>query len=139
MLALREAESAVLATMSETVERLQQGARHACRRAARGQGGADTSEAAVWELVGRCLSSANAVILLLREGLIVQGDLLLRALWETTAVLATIATSEERDLRTRWLGVQSMANNATARPMERLTGSTRRRGWDSNHETPSRA
>jgi hypothetical protein len=82
--------------------------------------GGNGLDVAVWELMGRCLSLANALLLLLRHGYVVQSDVLLRALWETNSVLATISAPEEQELRKRWLEGKNIPYSATARAMERL-------------------
>jgi len=82
--------------------------------------GEDTVEAAAWELISRCLSLANALLLLLAEGYIVQSDMLHRAFLETSDVLDAIVTPEEHELRDRWLGDEGLSFATTARAMERL-------------------
>jgi hypothetical protein len=118
--ALRSALTQALAAITETLDTYTVvHADLAKRRPEVARGGSDL-ETAVWELMGRCLSLSRALSFLLRQHFIVQSDVVLRALWETSSVLAAIVGPEERDLRERWLADQDIPYAATARAMERL-------------------
>jgi hypothetical protein len=118
--AVTDAEARVLSSMREIVDAYTE--IHAGIAASHPDvtTGDDTLEAGAWELTGRCLSLANALLALLDAGYVVQSSVMHRALFETSSVLAAVATPAEEDLRIRWLADQSVPHASALRAIERF-------------------
>lgn len=63
----------------------------------------DTRPPAVWQMVGRCISLARAVLVLLRAGFTAEAVVLTRTLHEADRLLEALADDQEEELLATWL------------------------------------
>jgi hypothetical protein len=83
-------------------------------------GDAAAAATATWELTGYCLNLAEALLVLLRKGYVVQSEVLTRALFEASSILGALAARDSGELRRRWLAQQNIPQAAVNRAKERL-------------------